>query len=386
MMLNNLLLSSFSFSDLLCDVDQCLSYIIILLNILTVFYLAFTSNRQTVFTRILGTIWTLALAGGTGYIVYLHTCLFTLLCSLFSLLGILAILTAICSRNYAKNSESKQKDPYKKLHKARGNGCYVIYGTDDQNFVFALHDKKKRLIAKSVYKYKTMDEVRDAIDLCREAGLEAQLDNSTLNWRIDIEHPKFRVYLKNRKYYADLALDEEFIILKSEPIATPKKAIELAKLAISCIDSDIVFFAKGRQNIMRGRRYSKLQADGEETTQSSKSKKSAIDNKFIQTQMDLQMGDEQSDAPVIEIEDIFVDNSEEAVSKNASTQSDEIVEKVESVKENPVAAQQPKRLPKIKRNKGKLAVQEIEKTKEHTNNNSRPRSRKRKRWFGSRRK
>ena len=98
-MLNNSLLLTFNFSDLLCDVEQCYSYILILLNILTVFYLAFTAKRKSLFTKILGLVWVIVLACGTGYIIYLHTCLFTLLSAFFSLLGILAILIEVCAKS-----------------------------------------------------------------------------------------------------------------------------------------------------------------------------------------------------------------------------------------------------------------------------------------------
>ena len=75
-----------------CESTDCLSYIISLIDILTVLYLAYCASfRVNKGVRIFGWIWAALVIAATVTIVALHTCLFTLVSTLFTALILMAL-------------------------------------------------------------------------------------------------------------------------------------------------------------------------------------------------------------------------------------------------------------------------------------------------------
>ena len=75
-----------------CESTDCLSYIISLLDILTVLYLAYCASfRVNKGVRIFGWAWAAAVIAATIAIIAIHTCLFTLVSALFTALMMMAL-------------------------------------------------------------------------------------------------------------------------------------------------------------------------------------------------------------------------------------------------------------------------------------------------------
>lgn len=79
-------------TKLACDSTDCLSYIISLLDILTVLYLAYCASfRVNKGVRIFGWVWAAVVIAATVAIIAIHTCLFTLVSALFTALILMAL-------------------------------------------------------------------------------------------------------------------------------------------------------------------------------------------------------------------------------------------------------------------------------------------------------
>ena len=79
-------------TKLACESTDCLSYIISLLDILTVLYLAYCASfRVNKGVRIFGWVWAAVVIAATIAIVAVHTCMFTLVSALFTALVLMAL-------------------------------------------------------------------------------------------------------------------------------------------------------------------------------------------------------------------------------------------------------------------------------------------------------
>lgn len=251
--LNNLLLAESFHAKLLCNTDECLSYIIVLLNLLTIFYLVYSSYKKvTKITRIFGYVWSCFIMCASVTILFIHTCIFTMMSTVFSGMAIIAVLSMIFEAKQEEKQGKSQFDFGTTSVDERNKGCYVIYRTSDNKFAFALHAKNKKLLLKSVYKYATLEDAKKAILQCREYGALSELENSTGEWVLDVKHPKFRLYMKQSSYFVDLAVSEEMVLLKSQEIELYGDANWYATNAIKCVNSNVLYFAKGNENVLNG--------------------------------------------------------------------------------------------------------------------------------------
>lgn len=245
-----LILAESFHSKLLCNTEECLSYILVLLNLLTIFYLVYSSYKKvTKITRIFGYFWSCFIMCANVTVLFIHTCIFTIMCTVFTGMAIIAVLSMIYESKQEER-ESSSNNNYGTNKTAQG--CYVIYRTDDNKFAFALHAKNKKLLLSSVYKYTTLEETKEAIVRCRDYGSMADLENSTGEWVLDVRHPKFRLYKKEDSYCVDLAISEEMVLLKSESIEVYGDAFWYANDAMKCVGSDVLYFANGKKNILEG--------------------------------------------------------------------------------------------------------------------------------------
>ena len=253
--INNLLLEESLHSMLLCNTDECLSYIIVLLNLLTIFYLVYSSYAKvTKIMRLFGYVWSCIIMCATVAILFLHTCIFTVMCAVFTGMAIIAVLSMICEAKQEEKDAKHQMNfgTVENNSKNKSEGSYVIYPTDDDKFVFALHAKNKKMILRSVYKYDTLESAENAILMCREYGVKSNFENSIGDWVLEVNHPKFRLYIKNGNYLVDLAINEKTVMLKSRPIEFLTDASWYANTAMRCINSKVLYFAKGKEDVLKG--------------------------------------------------------------------------------------------------------------------------------------
>jgi len=261
MVLNGLLLESI-FSKLLCDTDSCLSYIIIFLDILSVFYLVFCSYYKITKTvRLIGYIWSALLLCSTITLMFFHTCIFTIIGAIFTVMLEMALLSVVFKHQQKEEDKEEKKVETKK----KNVGCYVIFPTSDNKFVFGLHNKKNQLLAMSNYKYTTVEETKEAINSTKLSGESCEFEDLTKNWVADAKHPKFKMFLKKQKFFFEFAVNKDLTMLKSEAIDEPSICLKMVGEARKCVTTNVLYFATSKEDIKNGKKY-RLYSEGKAET------------------------------------------------------------------------------------------------------------------------
>ena len=236
--MNAILSSGIGIMDLACSAEDCLCWIIILLNILTVFYLVFCSFFiVTKPVKVIGYVWASALAVGTVAIVAIHTCIFTILATVFTALILMAVLSVVFGKGVLERTDSVVKQ-------LKASGSYVIHKTDKGNYAFVLYDNKKSAIAKSRTVYKSIEETKAAVEICRNSGRIAAVEDKTKNWIEFVNHPKFILSCTDGQYSFVMSLTSEITVLKSETFIEYEQCKKTMQAAFSAVLSDKVYYAE----------------------------------------------------------------------------------------------------------------------------------------------
>jgi uncharacterized protein YegP (UPF0339 family) len=234
-------------SSLLCDADECLSFIIVFLNLLTVFYLVYSSYKKfTKITEYFGYAWSGFIALASVIVLAIHTCIFTISGTVFTGMAISAILSMVFEHKKEDSNETSKTNL----------GCYVIFKTTDDKFVFGLHNKKKELLALSFYKYNSVEDAKEAIAYSRESAQGIELEDLTADWVIDAKHPKFKMYSEDEKYFFEFNVSESITLLKSEAIDESSKCQKMAKDAMRCVVSNVTYMSSAKKDIKNGEEFS----------------------------------------------------------------------------------------------------------------------------------
>lgn len=221
-----------------CSAEECLSWVIILLNILTVFYLVFCSwYKVTKTVKVIGYVWASALTVGTVAVVAIHTCIFTILSSVFTALILMAVLSVVFGKGVLECTDEGEKQ-------VKTSGSYVIHKTDKGNYAFVLYDTRKSAIAKSCFKYNSIEETKAAIEMCRNSGRIAAVEDKTQRWIEFVNHPKFELFEQDGKYGFILSLTSDTKILQSETFGEYEQCKKTMQSALSAVLSDKIYFAE----------------------------------------------------------------------------------------------------------------------------------------------
>ena len=242
--MNAILAAGTGLSNFACSAEECLSWIIILLNILTVFYLVFCAwFKVTKTVKIVGYVWASALAVGTIAVVASHTCIFTILSAVFTALILMAVLSVVFNKGVFANEKAEEKTK-------KTIGAYVIHKTDDGKYVFLLYNDKRIAIGRSNCKYDSIDEVKKAIALCRENGLFVSVENKTKSWIEFVNHPKFIMYEEGGKFRFYMTLSDESIMLKSDVFEINAECETRMEEAVSAVKTQNLFYSE--QEVLSG--------------------------------------------------------------------------------------------------------------------------------------
>ena len=197
--------------SLACSGSECLCWMLVLFNIFAVFYLVFCSFwRVSRMTRIIGWAHSGVLICMTTLILFFHTCIYTLLATIFTGMMLMAILAIILP---------EQREPREKTEKVKAPkpmGAYVISETFDGWFVFGLYDSKRKKLVDSTYAYDSVEKAKEEILSCRENGRIAETEDRSGNWIQEKDIPKFEIYKREDKYGFTLRVVEDDSIVSSE--------------------------------------------------------------------------------------------------------------------------------------------------------------------------
>lgn len=226
-------------SSIVCSSENCLSWIIVLLNILTVFYLVFCAwFKVSKAVKVVGYVMASVLTVGTVIILAIHTCIFTILCAVFSALIVMAVLSVVFDKGIL--ADVMQGD--NKIR--RSHGCYVIHKTDKDNYCFILYDDKKNAVAKSNVKYATIEQARKAVEACRQKGYNTAIEDRTQDWIAFVNYPKFQLVGELGKFHFVLLVDNDLKAIKSENFDDYEQAKKVMNSTRLIVLSRRVFFTE----------------------------------------------------------------------------------------------------------------------------------------------
>ena len=172
--MNGILANGTWLNSLTCTAEECLSWIIVLLNILTVFYLAYCAwFKVKKGVKVFGWIWAGLLTVATVAVVFFDTCIFTLLCAVFSGLAVMAILSVVFNNDDnvstpASDVNTGSAGTNVQLGATVSNitnvnrGSYKIMQTQDGKYIFVLFNHENRAIATSYFCYYTVADAQPA--------------------------------------------------------------------------------------------------------------------------------------------------------------------------------------------------------------------------------
>lgn len=122
------LLSS-SNNTALCGANECLSWVLVLLCFMSLFYLAFCMfYKLNKIVAIIGYVWSVIVAVSSIIVVAMHTCIFTIICTFFAGLMIFAILYVVITKKLPIEKLIKRVVEEKKIKKPQDD-----FVREDQN-------------------------------------------------------------------------------------------------------------------------------------------------------------------------------------------------------------------------------------------------------------
>ena len=196
--------------SLACSGSDCLCWIVVLFNILAVFYLVFCSFwKVSRLVKLNGFVYSGILICITVLILFFHTCIYTLMATIFTGMMLMAILSIILpQQGEMREKTEKVKDP-------KPLGAYVISETLDGWFTFGLYDSKRKNLVNSTYAYDSIDAAKEAIASCRENGEIADTEDRSGLWIQEKYIPKFEICKYGELYEFSLRVFAEDSIIHS---------------------------------------------------------------------------------------------------------------------------------------------------------------------------
>lgn len=142
---------------------------------------------------------------------------------------------------YEEKFEPKEQD-----RKPKGNtkcGSYVIREINQKKYCFELYDKQDKFLVRSYNCYKTIADVKQAIGITRKNGEIAEVEDRTVNWIKEANHPKFEMFKDDVKYYFKLTLDNRVTLFKSEAYETLQECKKQLDKAMASVKSLAVYIS-----------------------------------------------------------------------------------------------------------------------------------------------
>ena len=242
--------------SLACAGTECFCWILVLLNIFAVFYLVFCSFwKVSRLVKLSGWVYSGVLIGATILILFFHTCIYTLLATVFTGMMLMAILSIILpQQGEVREKAEKEKAP-------APQGAYVISETFDGWFVFGLYDSKRKRLIKSTYAYESIECAKAEIASCRENGMIAETEDRSGNWIEEKFIPKFEICKYGDKYGYSLIDLENKPILCSDKFAKLGACLSNLDKVKENIDTTLLYMSMDK---VSDKGYEKLNAPCEE--------------------------------------------------------------------------------------------------------------------------
>ena len=230
-------------ASLCSNPEKCFCWLIILLDIFAIFYLVFVSfYKVTRLVRMIGWIWIGVLITADIIILAIHPCVLTLLCILFTIMIMAAMLSVVLPNagNWEMPEKTGDDEKPKKKEKC---GSYVVREIDPQKYCFELYDPQNRLLVRSLHCYLSVGDVKQAIASTRESGQIAEVEDRTVDWIKEVNHPKFELFKDGAKFRFQLSSDSSFVIFRSKPFASLQECKKQMDKTIAAVASLAVYIS-----------------------------------------------------------------------------------------------------------------------------------------------
>ena len=238
--------------SLACSGSECFCWILVLFNIFAVFYLVFCSFwKVSRLAKFSGWAYSGILIGITILTLFFHTCIYTLLGTIFTGMMLMAILSIILPQ---------QGEPRKKAEKTKAPkpmGAYVISETVDGWFVFGLYDSKRKRLIKSTYAYESIECAKTEIASCRENGMIAETEDRSGHWIQEKYIPKFEICKDGDRYGYSLYDLENKPIICSDKFGKLSACLTHLEKVKENIDTTLIYMSIDK---VSGKGYKKLTA------------------------------------------------------------------------------------------------------------------------------
>lgn len=235
------MLSNLLATDEVTALDKFLSptgsfcWLVILLAVFALFYLIFCSYYKVNNTvKLIGWCYSAFMIICDIVILAVKLDIFTLGSVLFSAMLLMAIISIVLPNNTGgaviatTNSDQTEQKP-------ANVGSYVVRELENGRTCFELYDRSNKFIVRSHYCYKDVQQAMEQIEVTRENGKIAALQDRTAQWIQEADHPKFEMYRDGEKFFFHLAVNGKYVILKSkgyDDLATCKVMLKKAMKAV----------------------------------------------------------------------------------------------------------------------------------------------------------
>ena len=255
------------FTSLCSNPEKCFCWLIILLDIFAIFYLVFVSfYKVTRLVRMIGWIWIGVLITADIIILAIHPCVLTLLCILFTIMIMAAMLSVVLPNagNWEMPEKAGDDEKPKKKEKC---GSYVVREIDPQKYCFELYDPQNRLLVRSLHCYLSVGDVKQAIASTRESGEIAEVEDRTVDWIKEVNHPKFELFKDGAKFRYQLSSDSSFVIFRSKPFASLQECKKQMDKTIAAVASLAVYISVEKLSESEAKQYADANVIGAENAE-----------------------------------------------------------------------------------------------------------------------
>lgn len=215
----------------------------------------------------IGWIWLGVLITADVIIVAIHPCILTLLCILFTIMIMTAILSVVLP-NAGFEEKQEQKQSSEKSKSNAKCGSYVIREIDKNRYCFEIYDKQDKFLVRSFNCYKSINDVKEAIVISRKNGEIAAVEDRTVNWIKEANHPKFELFKEDDAYYFKLSIDNKFIMFKSKAYQAIQECKKQLDKAMSAVKSSAVYISVEKLLAIEAEQYKNMKSityDAEES-------------------------------------------------------------------------------------------------------------------------
>ena len=262
----SLLGATIDLTKLCTDTSSCMCWLIVLLDILAIYYLVFVSfYKVTKFVKMIGWLWLGVLITGDVIIVALHPCVLTLLCVMFTIMIMTAILSVVLPSGAAEQVVVQQVQVESKPKEEAKKGSYVIREIDAKKYCFEIYDKQDKLLVRSLDCYKSTADVKQAIEVTRESGKIASIEDRTVNWIKEYNHPKYEMMKEGSSYIFRLSLDAKTVMFKSPNYQSLQECKKQLDKTVAAVASTAVYLSVERLTEAEAKQYKDKKAKGVES-------------------------------------------------------------------------------------------------------------------------